>query len=179
MRTSRSNIGQQHQAGVALITGLIFLVMLTLLAITAMQSTTLEERMAGNSRSRDLAFQGAEAAVRAAEVVLSGASLPPFNGSKAGYYDRLDNGASADYWKSTHTWTGEQAQSVAYSGTLTGVKEARFVIEMLPAGQSSGGDDSLVAKPLSGGEIFRITARGIGTDGTSSVILQTTFRRSI
>jgi type IV pilus assembly protein PilX len=148
--------------------------MLTLIALTAMQSTTLEERMAGNARSRDLAFQGAEAAVRAAEVVLSGASLPAFNGSKVGYYAILDNGASADYWINTHNWT---AQSIVYGGTLTGVKEARFVIEALPANWGSGGDDSLVAKPLSGGEIYRITARGVGTDGTSSIILQTTFRR--
>lgn len=176
MRTARFMNPQFRQTGAALITGLIFLVMLTLIAITAMQSTTLEERMAGNARSRDLAFQGAEAAVRAAEAVLSGASLPPFNGTKAGYYLLLPKGASADYWKNTHNWAG---QSVAFSKALTGVKEARFVVEALPANQSSGGDDSLVAKPLSGGEIFRITARGIGTDGTSSVILQTTFRRSI
>jgi len=166
MRIKPSRNGKQRQAGVALITGLIFLVMLTLIAITAMQSTTLEERMAGNSRSRDAAFQGAEAAVRAAEVVLSGASLPPFNGSKVGYYALLDKGASADYWKNTHNWA---AQSVAYGGALAGVKEARFVVEALPAG----------SKPLSGGEVFRITTRGIGADGTSSVILQTTFRRSI
>lgn len=174
MHTTRTINNHRHQVGVALITGLIFLVMLTLIAITAMQSTTLEERMAGNARSRDLAFQGAEAAVRAAEAVLAGASLPAFNGSTAGYYAQLANGASSDYWKSTHNWA---AQSVAFSGTLTGVQEARFVIEALPMSLGSGGDDSLVAKPLSGGEIYRITARGIGIDGTSSVILQTTFRR--
>lgn len=176
MRTSRSlNRSKSRQTGVALITGLIFLVMLTLIALAAMQSTTLEERMAGNARSRDLAFQGAEAAVRAAEAVLSGASLPPFNGSKVGYYLPMDNAASADYWK-TYDW---DAKSVAYAGALTGVKEARFVVEALPANTASSGDDSLVAKALSGGEIFRITARGIGTDGTSTVIVQTTFRRSI
>ena len=167
--------GRQRQSGVVLLTGLIFLVMLTLIAITAMQSTTLEERMAGNSRSRDLAFQGAEAAVRAAEAVLSGASLPAFNGTKPGYYAMLDSGGAADYWKNTHNWA---AQSVTYSGSLTGVKEARFVVEALPASMGSGGDDSLVAKPLSGGEVYRITTRGIGSDGTSSIILQTTFRRS-
>ena len=176
MRTTRSMSGQRRQSGVALITGLIFLVMLTLIAIVAMQSTTLEERMAGNALSRDAAFQGAEAAERAAEAVLSGASLPPFNGTKAGYYPQLTYGASGDYWINTHNWA---AQSVAYGATLTGVKEARFVIESLPAGNGSGGDDSLVAKPLSGGEVFRITTRGVSTDGSSSVILQTTFHRSI
>lgn len=174
MRIMDFSNGRSRQGGIALITGLIFLVMLTLIAITAMQSTSLEERMAGNARNRDLAFQGAEAAVRAAEVILTGASLPAFNGSKVGYYAQLANGASGDYWKNTHNWA---AQSIAYSGTLTGVKEARFVIEALPPNLGSGGDDSLVAKPLSGGEIYRITARGIGTDGTSTVILQTTFRR--
>lgn len=177
MRINPSKNGKQRQAGVALITGLIFLVMLTLIAVTAMQSTTLEERMAGNSRSRDAAFQGAEAAVRAAEAILEKPSLPPFNGSTVGYYALLDNGASADYWKSTHNWA---AQSVAYSGALAGVKEARFVIEALPPGYGgSGGDDSLTFKALSGGEVFRITTRGIGADGTSSVILQTTFRRNV
>lgn len=174
MHTTRTMSGQRRQAGIALITGLIFLVMLTLIAITAMQSTTLEERMAGNARSRDLAFQGAEAAVRAAEAVLSAASLPAFNGSTAGYYAQLANGASVDYWQNTHNWA---TQSVAFGGTLTGVMEARYAIEALPLSLGSGGNDSLVAKPLSGGEIYRITARGIGTDGTSRVILQTTFRR--
>lgn len=177
MDTASFLIGQpRRQAGSVLITGLIFLVMLTLIAITAMQSATLEERMAGNARSRDLALQGAEAAVRAAEAVLSAASLPPFNGSEAGYYPQLTDGASGDYWINTHDWA---AQSVAYGGTLTGVKEARFVVEALPASSGSGGDDSLAVKPLSGGEVFRITARGISTDGTASVIVQTTFRRNI
>lgn len=173
MRTLRIMSGHRHQVGVALITGLIFLVMLTLIALAAMQSTTLEERMAGNARSRDLAFQGSEAAVRAGEVILSAASLPAFNGSKTGYYAQLANGASADYWINTHDWA---TQSIAYGGALTGVKEARLVLEALPFSSGSG-NNSLVAKPLEGGGIYRITARGIGTDGTSTVILQTTFRR--
>lgn len=175
MRTSQFMSRKHSQSGIALITGLVFLVMLTLISLAAMQSTTLEERMAGNSRSRDLALQAAEAAVRGAEAVLGGAGLPAFNGSKPGYYAQLANGGSSDYWVNTHNWA---AQSVLYTGTtLTGVKEARFVIEALPATLGSGGDDSLVVKASSSSGIFRITARGIGTDGTSIVYLQTTFRQ--
>ncbi len=55
------------QAGAALVTGLIFLVILTLLGITAMQTSTMEERMSGNARDRNIAFQAAEAALRDAE----------------------------------------------------------------------------------------------------------------
>jgi len=173
MRPIRFFNAPRRQSGVALITGLIFLVMLTLIALTAMQSTTLEERMAGNTRSRDMAFQSGEAAVRAAEKVLGGVSLPAFNGTKAGYYVQLANGAAGDYWINTHDWA---AKSVLYSGALTGVKEARFVIEALPANLGSCGDKSFVPKPNSGGGIYRITSRGVAADGTSRVIVQTTFR---
>lgn len=173
MHIKRSMNGPRRQAGVVLLTGLIFLVILTLIALAAMQSTTLEERMAGNSRSRDLAFQGGEAAVRAAEVALGAASLPPFNGSKPGYYAQLADGGSSNYWINTHNWA---AQSVKFSSALTGVKEARFVIEALPATLGSCGDKSFVPKPNTGGGIYRITARGVGSDGTSNIILQTTFR---
>lgn len=55
------------QAGAVLVTGLIFLVILTLLGITAMQTSTMEERMSGNARDRNIAFQAAEAALRDAE----------------------------------------------------------------------------------------------------------------
>lgn len=55
------------QSGAALVTGLIFLVILTLLGVTAMQTSTMEERMSGNARDRNIALQAAEAALRDAE----------------------------------------------------------------------------------------------------------------
>ncbi len=57
----------QKQHGVVFVTALIFLVVLTLLGVTAMQTATLEERMAGNLRDRNLALQAAEMALRYAE----------------------------------------------------------------------------------------------------------------
>ena len=60
MRTPSTH--SQH--GSALIIGLIFLVLLTVVGITAMQTTTLEEKMAGNQRDRSVAFQAAETALR-------------------------------------------------------------------------------------------------------------------
>ena len=49
-----------RQQGIVLITGLVFLVILTLLSITAMSTNTLEERMAVNSQDVNRAFQAAE-----------------------------------------------------------------------------------------------------------------------
>ena len=59
------------QTGTALIVSLIFLLIMTLIGITAVRTTTLEEKMAGNMRDRNLAFQAAEAALRDAESALS------------------------------------------------------------------------------------------------------------
>jgi type IV pilus assembly protein PilX len=63
------------QSGAVLFVGLILLVMLTLLGITALQVSTLEERMAGNSRDRNLAFQAAESALRDAERDIQGVKI--------------------------------------------------------------------------------------------------------
>ena len=52
-----------YQRGVVLITALVFLVILTLLSITALSTNTLEERMAANSQDVNRAFQAAESGI--------------------------------------------------------------------------------------------------------------------
>jgi type IV pilus assembly protein PilX len=80
-----------HQRGAALIVGLMILTIMTIIGITAMGSTTLEERMANNTRQRQVAFQSAEAALRDAEGwiatnVTNVANLNQFDGTVAGLY---------------------------------------------------------------------------------------------
>ena len=86
----------KRQQGVALIMGLMMLVVLSLISISAMRSTTLQERMAGNVREANLAFQTAEDIVRqienvvkiAAETGTSGGLLPQtWVDSGLGVYD--------------------------------------------------------------------------------------------
>lgn len=55
------------QRGIVLVTSLIFLLVLTLIGVTAMQGTTMQERMSGNMQDRNVAFQAAEVALRAGE----------------------------------------------------------------------------------------------------------------
>ena len=54
----------RRQHGAILIITLLFLVILTMLGVTAMTSSTMEERMAGNTRDSAIALQAAEAALR-------------------------------------------------------------------------------------------------------------------
>lgn len=55
------------QNGAAFVTGLIFLMVLTLFGITVAKMATIEERMSGNMRDRMIAMQAAEMGLRYAE----------------------------------------------------------------------------------------------------------------
>ena len=54
------------QQGAVLITSLIFLIILTMLAITSMSTNTLEEKMAANAVENNIVFQAAESAASVA-----------------------------------------------------------------------------------------------------------------
>ena len=57
----------RQQRGAILIISLMFMVVLTMLALTTMGGITLEERMSGQYRDLNVAFQAAESALRDAE----------------------------------------------------------------------------------------------------------------
>ncbi len=56
----------ESQRGAALVTALILLTVLTLLALTSMSTTSLEEKMAANTQEVNRAFQAAESGLRLA-----------------------------------------------------------------------------------------------------------------
>lgn len=69
-RQCRTPAPDSSQRGAVLIVSLIFLLVLTILGVSSMRSTVLEEKMAGNMRDQSLAFQAAEVALRDAEAYI-------------------------------------------------------------------------------------------------------------
>lgn len=67
----RNRLHKTANQGFVLITGLIFLVVVTLLALSTMGSTTLQEKMASNLREQSRALEGADAALRDGEARLA------------------------------------------------------------------------------------------------------------
>lgn len=61
---------RQSQTGVALPIVMILLIVIAVLATSGMRDTAMQERMAGNMRDREAAFQAAEAALREGETWL-------------------------------------------------------------------------------------------------------------
>lgn len=70
------------QGGAVLITAMVILLVLTLLGVTALNSTAMEQRMAGNSLTTTLAFEAAESGLASsggASVSLSAATIVDYN----------------------------------------------------------------------------------------------------
>lgn len=64
---NRSPMTCYTQRGMALLVSLVFLLLLTLIGLSSMQSATLQEKMAGSIALRNQSFQRAEAALRVGE----------------------------------------------------------------------------------------------------------------
>ncbi|OEO27023.1 hypothetical protein AX279_01700 [Pseudomonas sp. J237] len=64
-----------RQRGAVLIVALIMLLILTVIAVSSMQGTSLQETMAGSARDKNLAFQASEAALREGERAAIGQFL--------------------------------------------------------------------------------------------------------
>ena len=64
-----------NQRGAILIIALIMLLVLTIIGLSSMRGTSLQESMAGNMRDSSLALQAAEAALRQGEGVVDGKSF--------------------------------------------------------------------------------------------------------
>jgi type IV pilus assembly protein PilX len=179
-----------HQRGAVLIVGMIMLLLLTLLGVAGMRDTLLQEKMTGNMRDREMAFQAAESALREAEGRIKGANKLTMTGN-AGLYSRAQLSdlyrtissaavSEAKYWAAYDTgWSG--TASAAYSGTaLPGVAaQPRYVIEQLP-GALSAVTGSQNAGTTTGVTVtdYRITARGVGLTTAAVVILQSVYRRT-
>ena len=161
--------------GSVLIVSMLILLVLTLIGVTAMGTSALEEKMAGNSRDRDLAFQSSEAALRDAETFIGGiASAGAFNNSNGLYA----TGAAPDITLAT-TWTGTASRTA--TGTLAGVNsQPRYIIEMVSvSGTVNPSPEECYDCPPAQGPVtnLRITVRGTGGTDSAVVMLQAYYAR--
>jgi len=169
----------QYQRGAALMVSLIFLLILTIVSAAAMQSATLQERMAGNAKDINLAFQAAEAALREAEAQLSQINIGTFDGSNGLYLSCADPAdartACVEPDWSDHSTTGWRV--VPDSPITNASRQPEYVIEELSnvADPNAALDSD---QPVATLGYYLITARGFGASDRSMVVLSTTFKRN-
>jgi len=175
------------QSGMSLFPALMFLLVLSVLGMSVLNSTLLQEKMAGNTKDTNVAFQAAEAGLRDAEVDVvqnitsgtvftssctNGLCTPP---------STWPTPLSTDISKAID-WTSS-AQTRIY-GSHTGAPALAdvaapplYVIEKLsnlPVGPGGSVGIGVVA-PNSGGTAYRLTVLATGARPETSSILQSTF----
>lgn len=167
-----------RQRGLALVMGMLILIVLSILGITALSMTTLQETMTGNLRDQELAFQSAETALRDAERQLAGMQVacshadvaPPPNSS---IQVTGPDGQSVKVWSRTASGIPDPlddtswANATPYSGTLTEVAaQPQYTVEEI-------GFDT-----TDNTAVYRITARGVGGTTAARSVLQSYYRKS-
>lgn len=179
------------QAGSSLVVVLVLIVCVAFIGIAAMGSSSLQERMSGNSRDRNLALEVAEAALRDAEKDVkdnlsmasafnetcdNGLCLPPSTAASAP--------SSVPIWKTINWDTKSRtygsatgASAIVGPGNTALAKQPQYIVELLPElpGYLGGSSICLNCAAPSGGQAFRITVRAFGARDTTMVMLQSTY----
>jgi type IV pilus assembly protein PilX len=166
-----------RQRGAILVTSLLLLLVLTVLGIAMMKMSTMQERMAGNTRDLNLALQGSEAGLRQGETLLRNLTTLPIATSAAGcLYCQRGALPLAIADPALFNWTAN-AQEFGTPG-VTDIAELqedpRFTVEELAFVRDSY-DTGI--EPPTGRDFYQVTARSTGASGQTNTVLQTTFAR--
>jgi len=158
MNCPRPSRALPAQRGATLIILLVTLVVITMLALSTVRSTMMDEKMAGNARDRDKAFQAAEAAVQGC---LAKVEANDFAGIV-----KLTPATSPEpaVWEVEANWADGAAHSYEVRLTASGVasesglsRNARCMVEWLGANN------------------YRVTGRATGASSSTLVMLQATY----
>ncbi|MBI2398875.1 MAG: hypothetical protein HYV17_13875 [Xanthomonadales bacterium] len=167
---------RREQRGGALLVGMILLVVSTMIAVVAMGSTVLQERMTGAQRNDSLAHQGAESALRGAERNMwdQYAASDGLNVSAraAGSLDEevlefRENAGWLEPLIASEYGDIDLDSLPNHSGSGRLAEQPRLVVERLPG---SGCLEAHCGGATTGGgsvgmvDYFRITARSTGAD---------------
>jgi type IV pilus assembly protein PilX len=174
-----------NERGISLVIVLLFLVMLSVLGMTAIRTSSLEEKMTGNERDRQIAFEAAEAALRDAEreIFQSLNADSPFASDCA---DGLCTPATTavPQWDAVDWMSATPREYGVFSGAgaypiADLARPPRYIIELLPRLPPAAGNSAGMGARAStaGGTPFRVTAVGWGRRDTTQVRLQSVFVR--
>jgi type IV pilus assembly protein PilX len=181
---------RRKEKGAILIVSLILLLVMTVLALSASQMTRMQERMAANSRDRDLALQSAEAGLRNGERLIEALGSAPIPctavSPRCSVYANnalpVDIGfQTAPWWDSTGwrygtsdtTWSTTVANAMVGSGMVR--SDPSFVVE-----EVEEVPDTLTIPPTGPPPsrfYYRVTSAAEGGTATSQVVLRSTFAR--
>lgn len=164
-----------NQFGATLAVTLVLLLIVSVLGISAVQTSLVEEKMSGNLRDKHIAFEAAETGIIAAEDWLENTldyPTPTTTGTEGVWVYGFSG--SPEWWRNnSDSWWGNNAVSAAGNSLQSAAPQ--YFIEDRSASQAGedltyGGGDLLQVKFY-----YQITARGYGGNSDTRVHLRTTY----
>lgn len=175
MKTIKQHITRQN--GAVLIVSLIILLVLTVIGVSAMSTSSLEEKMTGNLRDQDVSFQAAESALADGEHNIYGWVLHPTPTASANnsVWTRDAMGTIASLAYNDNWWNTKAIEFGASTATnLSNLyADPRFIVEEL-AFKADSLDPNVAGKGI-GIYYYRVTARAHGLSQHALTILQSTY----
>jgi len=170
------------QSGSVLIISLIIMVVLTILGVSGMKSAVLEEKMAGNLRDSQLAFQAAEATLREAEQFIDNNIVSTTNFDTNGS-DGLYAKSPGKLWDQINWDSNDSLEFANFSSNSAINTSPRYIIQHV-ATQINNIDELNMDNYGQGTgagrvEMFLITARATGNSGNTVVMLQSTYGKRL
>lgn len=187
MRALDNSKSKHNQQGAVVIVALVILVILTIIGVALMESSVVQERMAGNLTEENVTFQAAEAALRAGEDDISTwSSRPPtledIDDPLRALLDPDDPevfevdtlvGGSTTWWNSSSAWW--QANGYEYAAGLEGTNQNPYYMieEYDEVCDYLSADQSLAECKI----VYRVTAIAWGSRNNTATLLQSLYAR--
>lgn len=179
------------QSGAALPVALVMLLISTIIGLSSMRSATQQEKMSSNMYDRSLAYQAAEAALRAAETaIVDGKAFNIPNCTEV-----VDNDVCPSIppvtFTSTNTDWKDADVALPENQELLNTGKPQYYIQNLGStggiaelgSERSANDDAYesMGKAASGATLYRITARSSSPKDSKNralVVLQATIKKN-
>lgn len=178
-----NQVATATQRGAALFISLMFLIVLTLIGLSAANVGIMQERMAGNVRESNEAFQNAEATLREIEeevrIIVEGGggslgSIPVFSDAISGLGISRSNCTLSE--AASPNWGWQSAPATNNDYVIYQITDTLDPVSGMPSGSACApmfdtGDTP--TKPFD--NVYVIAARAVGPAGTGEVIVQSIF----
>lgn len=174
----------RREEGAVLVVGLVMVLLISIIGISAIRGSNLQESMAGNMRERNLAFQASESALRVGEASVADQVSRPLMTNNQGLYDDTYMTPTTSILTFTDANWKDTAKVKVTALSLQYVsREPTYIVEQLDPDIGIGAAMEGSAVDLEGmqntGDIspYRVTARGFGASENSVKTLQTSYNR--
>ncbi len=172
------------QTGSALILSMLILLVMTLLGITAMSTSSLEEKMAANDRNQKISFQNAELTLSDSEGIVLDPTFNYYEDIKTGIVDSTsvgyyDIGTTFNYFSNAAWNAGTTCISTAHNQSDNNACYIVEIVREAPALEVGGGYSSEASQSTLRYNILNLTARSTDTNGATVSMVQSAVQKRL